>query len=378
MKTTSRSSHSLSSTFVALALLAVLQGCAHVASSSAPPLESLTKGSRFEHIQRAQVWSATDVGAMDLRAGPRGDHAFTPEQNVVCDYDEKKMGGTTPKFSCLLKKGDDIKVKYGKDNGEVYASVLGSRLFWALGFGADAFYPVRVTCKGCPKDPWKKSASSSGQVTFDRAIIESKMKGETLESWNGQGWGWSELDRVDESQGGAPRAHRDALKLLASFVEHIDSKDVQQRLICLSGDGPQTDPARCEHPFLMVHDLGVTFGSGGLLSRHLNDVGAANFKTWAPQTVFRETTGCVGSVSRNLQGSLNHPTISEEGRKFLSDLLMKLSDRQLHDLFSVARVDKRSRNPRSKESPASVDEWVDAFKRKRAEIAARRCPESAQ
>ena len=107
-------------------------------------------------------------------------------------------------------------------------------------------------------------------------------------------------------------------------------------------------------------------------------MGAANFKTWAPQTVFRETTGCVGSVSRNLQGSLNHPTISEEGRKFLSDLLMKLSDRQLHDLFSVARVDKRSRNPRSKEPSASVDEWVDAFKRKRAEIAARRCPESAQ
>ena len=260
MKTTSRSSHSLSSTFVALALLAVLQGCAHVAASSAPPLESLTKGSRFEHIQRAQVWSATDVGAMDLRAGPRGGHAFTPEQDVVCDYDEQKMGGTTPKFSCLLKKGDDIKVKYGKDNGEVYASVLGSRLFWALGFGADAFYPVRVTCKGCPKDPWKKSASSSGQVTFDRAIIESKLKGETLESWNGQGWGWSELDRVDESQGGAPRAHRDALKLLASFVEHIDSKDVQQRLICLPGDGPQADAARCEHPFLMVHDLGVTFG----------------------------------------------------------------------------------------------------------------------
>ena len=378
MKTTSRSSHSLSSTFVALALLAVLQGCAHVASSSAPPLESLTKGSRFEHIQRAQVWSATNVRAMDLRAGPRGDHAFTPEQNVVCDYDEKKMGGTTPKFSCLLKKGDDIKVKYGANNGEVYASVLGSRLLWSLGFGADAYYPVRVTCRGCPKDPWKKPAPARGQVTFDPAIIEVKMRGDTLESWNDQGWRWSELDRVDESLGGAPRAHRDALKLLASLVEHIDSKRVQQRLVCLPGDGPQADTARCEHPFLMVHDLGVTFGSGGLLSTHLNDVGAASFKTWAPQTVFREPTGCVGSVSRSFEGSLDHPTISEEGRKFLSDLLAQLSDRQLHDLFSVARVDKRSRNPRSNEPPASVDEWVDAFKRKRAEIAARRCPEPAQ
>jgi hypothetical protein len=377
MKTTALRPHPFLGSLVALGLLTALQGCAPIASSSAPrpPLESLTEMSRLEHIRRAQVWNATDVGAMDLRAGPPGVHAFSPEQEVACDYVDEKQGGSTPKFSCLLKQGDDVKVKYGADNGEVYAAVLGSRLFWALGFGADAFYPVRVTCRGCSKDPWNEKAQGQGQVAFESSIIERKMEGATLESREDQGWKWSELDSVDESAGGAPRAHRDALKLLASLVEHIDSKGVQQRLICLSGDGRQENPGQCDQPFLMVHDLGVTFGSGGLLSRHLNDVGAANFKTWAPQTVFRDEGKCVGSVSRSFTGTLNHPEISEGGRQFLSDLLEQLSDRQLHDLFEVARVDQRPRNPRRDDSPASVDEWVDAFKRKREEIKTRRCPE---
>jgi hypothetical protein len=39
----------------------------------------------------------------------------------------------------------------------------------------------------------------------------------------------------------------------------------------------------------------------------------------------------------------------------------------------VARVDHRSRRPDSAEPPASVDEWVAAFKHKRDEIVAKRC-----
>jgi hypothetical protein len=35
----------------------------------------------------------------------------------------------------------------------------------------------------------------------------------------------------------------------------------------------------------------------------------------------------------------------------------------------------RSRNPGSDEPPTGVDEWVQAFKRKRDEIANRHCPE---
>jgi hypothetical protein len=357
------------------ALLALLGGCAHPTPNleSRPPLRQLTPAARREEIRRAQIWTQTDVATLDLRAGPPGKDAFAPEQPVSCDYVEKKLGGTTPKFACALSKDDVAKVKYGTDNGEVYGTVLCSRLFWALGFGVDAFYPVRVTCRGCPPDPWRSPAPVKGEVVFDPSVIERKMPGKTLESKLDEGWKWSELGLVDEAAGGAPRAQRDALELLAALVNHIDNKAVQQRLICLPGGQDKEDPGRCRRPFLLVHDLGVTFGGGGFFSRHLTQVGAVSFKNWAPRSVWNDATGCVANVPRTIQGTLSHPHISEAGREFLAELLAQLSDKQIHDLFEVARVDKRSRNPGTDEPPASLDEWVQAFKRKREEITSRHC-----
>src|SRR6476661_3654972 len=77
----------------------------------------------LDMVRRAQVWRPGDVAAKDLAAGP-------------------KEPGATPKFACRLPDGDEVKVKYGRENGEVYAEVAASRLLWALGFGADRVYPV--------------------------------------------------------------------------------------------------------------------------------------------------------------------------------------------------------------------------------------------
>ena len=68
------------------------------------------------------------------------------------------------------------------------------------------------------------------------------------------------------------------------------------------------------------------------------------------------------------------PQIGEAGRQFLANLLAQMTDQQLRDLFGVARVDRRSRKPNSAEPPASVDEWVAAFKAKRDQIVNTRCP----
>ncbi len=59
--------------------------------------------------------------------------------------------------------------------------------------------------------------------------------------------------------------------------------------------------------------------------------------------------------------------ISEAGRKFLADLLVQLTDAQLHDLFDVARFGERSNVP--------IDAWVDVFKKKRQEIVSVTCPD---
>jgi len=77
------------------------------------------------------------------------------------------MGGKTPKFSCKITRiegangqaqvltpdmdEEPVKVKFGANNKEVYAEVVATRLFWALGFYADSWFPVRVECHKLPR-----------------------------------------------------------------------------------------------------------------------------------------------------------------------------------------------------------------------------------
>ena len=78
-------------------------------------------------------------------------------------------------------------------------------------------------------------------------------------------WSWKELGYVDPSVGGAPFAHREALKLLAVFMQHTDTKPEQQRLICLPGG--LADDQHCDKAFLIIHDVGITFGHANLFNK---------------------------------------------------------------------------------------------------------------
>ena len=329
----------------------------------------LTRTARLAFIRKAQVWAPTHVPQMDLRAGPQGPGAFQPNERVTCDYVKANLPGTTRKFDCAVGDGDVVKVRYGPENGKVEGAVLASRLLWALGFGADRLYPVRVTCQGCSADPWTKRDKVPGEQVFDPAAIERKPQGHEMKGEYKGGWTWPELDLVDEQQGGAPKEQRDALKLLAVLLQHTDNKPENERLLCLPGGA--TDAGGCEKPFMMMHDVGNTFGHANFGNR--SNTSRVNFDEWSTTPIWRNAKACVGHMSKSHTGTLGDPTISEAGRRFLADLLVQLTDQQLSDLFEVARVNRRSRKPGSTEPSASVDEWVTAFKHKRDEIVTNHC-----
>ena len=339
--------------------------CAHAGGRGGrlrPATVSPTR--RLEAIHRAQVWMATDIPSMDLRIGPSGAGAFAPNQLVACDYVNRRLGGRSPKFLCAVAEHDEVKVKYGRDNGEVYAEVAATRLLWALGFGADRMYPVRVECHGCPANFRGPRRAGDLPVLVEPAAIERKMPGHVIETREGSGWAWPELDLVDESVGGAPRAHRDALRLLAALIQHTDSKPEQQRLMCPTPDPDgMTAGDICAKPFMMLDDVGQTFGHANRFNR--DAAGSVNFDGWSRAAVWSDPERCVANITKSITGTLDHPVISEDGRKFLAGLLVQLSDRQLHDLFDVARFELRSHHP--------TDDWVEAFKRKRAEVLNQTC-----
>jgi hypothetical protein len=343
----------------ALAATVSLLSCAHLTVGAKKHVT--TTAFRRAAIQRAQVWAPTDVRAMDLRAGPKGPGAFAPSQSVTCDYLDKKMTGQSPKFACVIAPDDELKVKYGRGNGEVFAEVAASRLFWALGFHAERMYPVRVVCNRCP--------SNIKETEF--ASIQRKIPGQDLDTSEVVGWGWPELDTVESSAGGAPSAQRDALKLLAVFIQHTDSKPEQQRLVCIDKHRKPNDGEPCAETIMMVHDLGQTFGSANMFNR--DAVGSVNLSEWSHMAIWKDPRRCVANLPQSQTGTLANPVIREAGRKFLADLLAQLTDGQLHDLFDVARFPERIL-PGGSTERTTVDDWVAAFEKKRDEIVSHTCP----
>ena len=343
------------------------------AAKAAAQSNALDEAALAQVAARAQVWQPTRVRTMNLRTGPGGPGSFTPNQLVRCTYVRRDTGGQTPKFVCRLPGGDEAKVKFGRDNGEVFAEVAATRLLWALGFGADHMYPVRVDCEGCPAFDADETTARPGITRFDFAAIERKMPGRELEGPNGPGWAWDDLDRGNPA--GARLIQRDALKLLAVILQHTDSKREQQRLVCLGDTGPgregetgRGEAAACRRPFLLISDLGKTFGRANAFNRDAS--GSVNLAAWAEAPVWAGSTGCTGNLPKSLTGTLDNPTITDAGRRFLADLLAQLSDRQLYDLFEVARFPARSGGS---EAQADVRAWVTAFKGKVGQVAQRSC-----
>jgi membrane-associated phospholipid phosphatase len=327
-------------------------------------LSAQTPVARQELLASAQIWRPTDVASMNLRIGAPGPGAFAPGQTVRCDYLDRDVHGKSPKFRCRIPSGDDVKVKFGDDNGEVFAEVAATRLLWALGFGADRVYPVRVVCRGCPEAIGEPG--QPGERVIELAAVERPF--DAAQAIPGSpGWSWSELDLLDERAGGAPRAHRDALKLIAAFLQHTDTKPEQQRLACLD----VVRESGCAHPFLMLNDVGLTFGRATLLNS--NALSSMNHRAWVSAPVWKYATSCVANLPKSLTGTLRDPIISEEGRQFLAGLLLQLSDAQLRDLFDVARAGRRVESGAARGATATTAQWVAAFKAKRASIANRHC-----
>jgi hypothetical protein len=246
---------------------------------------------------------------------------------------------------------------------------LGTHLAHAL---ADRGHAVVALTRHPTSSP-DESAWDPYAGVYDPAVIERKVKGENIEVPGYEGWSWLELDRLAGNAAGATRAQIDALKLLAVFIQHSDSKPEQQEIVCDDGAKRKDEAGSetCTSEWLVVKDLGVTFGKATKL-----DNSKMNLADWESAGIWKDANQCIGDLPRSFTGSLEDPKISEAGRKFLADQMMKLRDKQIRDLFVVSNVMRRGEQIEvgGKKRPVTVSDWVRVFKKKRAEIVAAHCP----
>lgn len=332
------------------------------------PSKLVSREERQAVISRARLREAVDPSTRDILRGPEGEGSYAFDEEVRCKYEErdplKPIGGHAKKFPCHDANGKRLKVKYDPStNPEVIGEILGSRLFWALGFYAEKMYSVKIVCDNCPVDPFVSSSTPRATRTFKPATLQTRLAGTEVAEVLDEGWLFSELDDIDPKLG-ASRAEVDALKLLAVFVHHVDNTGNQQRLLC------PADDEKCERPWMYVTDLGGTFGGRD---------SSTSYRLWSRRGVWKDPAKCVAALEGTDAG-FRDPAISEEGRALLASLLGKLSDKQIADLFRAARVDVLAKNEPAvvgsdgKPHHVSVEDWAAAFKKKRAEIASARCP----
>ncbi len=371
---------------------------------------------RRDALASAIVWlgPAHTLQTADLRRNP--DCPPGRGEPLSCRFQPGTMGGESPKFACRFDSGEVLTVKYGP-SAEVHTEVAATRLMHALGAGADRMYLVEtLRCFGCPEDPFpmlqcfsspfeelvRQCSTLYGQhrtgrglvvrvdyaryTDFKLVAIERKARGRPLESTGRTGWAWSELDvlpgfddarvaAADETRLGAAadtrRAERDALRLLAVFLNNWDSRADNQRLLCLD-DGARAAGGGCRTPLAYMPDVGATFGRvGGATSERKLDV-----EGWRATPIWKDRASCRVSIRapRMHGATFGEAEISEGGRRLLAERLRRLSERQVRDLFEGARfADYEGASPASRD----VGQWVRAFQEKVSQIASGApCPAS--
>src|SRR5262249_37485442 len=90
---------------------------------------------------------------------------------------------------------------------------------------------------------------------------------------------------------------------------------------------------------------------------------------WTDADVWKDLKSCQAALSSRM--TLKDPKVSEAGRAFLADLLAKLTDAQLRDIFTASRIVERNekiKDADGEERPVTVDDWVSEFDAKRAEL----------
>jgi hypothetical protein len=293
-----------------LFLSLVTSGYAQKKSKTAAPLPGGT----------AVLWQPVNTSSLDLYDGPGGDE-MQPDLSSIKFIKEEKRGHNK-KFRISDGKGRIWIAKLGREAQPETAAV---RLLYGLGYKTEINYLV-------------PSLTIPGKGTFKNVRLEArpndvKRAGE---------WKWRSNPFVGSKE-------LQGLKIMMIFMTNWDLLDLQNEILHKDGEN-----------HYVVSDLGATFGKLGnnnlpIFFRLGRKTGSAKHyvKTRFVKGVERgEVKFAFKGKGRKLMKGI---TVAEA--RWLSNLLNKLSDQQIRDIFRAANY-----------GPGDVDLFTRAVKNKIHEL----------
>lgn len=270
------------------------------------------------------LWEPVNIGQQDLYHGPGGT-AMQPNLRRVTFIEEDKSGHNK-KYRIKDASGHEWVAKLGREAQPETAAV---RLLYGLGYKTEINYlapTITIPTKG----------------TFQNVRLELRPKNaKRLDLWK---WSDNPFSETNELQG---------LKIMMVFLTNWDLLDMQNKVIRVTNGGEVEDQ-------YVISDLGATFGKLGnnnlpfffRLGRKTNDPG-----TWYEAGFISGVKDGMIDFDFKGKGRSMMDDITVAHGRWLADLLLQLSDKQIDDAFRAANY-----------SRADIAILRDGFKSRVAEL----------
>ncbi len=282
----------LSRVVLILITLAIISSSALAQSESKPKKKKAA-------VSKAVLWEPVNISKRDLYLGP-GGAAKRPDLSSI-ELIRKEKGGTSLKYRIKDGSGRIWVAKIDKEAQPETASV---RLTWALGYKSEINYLV-------PK------LTIPGKGTFENVRLEARP--ENVEREGRWDWDKNPFIGTKEFQG---------FKIMMAFLNNWDLKD-SNTLLMKVGD----------EMHYAISDLGATFGDYGSnsypiiwrLGRSINRP-----KEYRDSSFIKGVEGERVIFAFKGKGSKMFRDITVDDVRWLTDRLLKLSDKQIDDAFRAA------------------------------------------
>ncbi len=247
-------------------------------------------------LNNGKLWEPVDIKNRDLYLGPGGAE-FVPDLKGVILVG-RQPGGNNLKYRLRDKKGNEWIAKIADESQPETAAV---RLLWGVGYKTEINYLI-------PDLQLEKHRP------YTNVRLEARPKGVK----RGERWMWSDNPFMGSRE-------LDGLKIMMAMFNNWDLKD-ENNAVLISSDG---------HHYV-ISDLGASFGKLAKAPQSRSGRSVNDADHYAESVFIKGTNDGViefaytGMADHLLQG------IKVESGRWLADLLMQLSDKQINDAFRAA------------------------------------------